>query len=174
MENSRSQWESFGSINNAQGKPQEISGIGILFFFGRQREKNSLKMSGMSLRAIQVNGKRLHSRLNFSQLLNWGWPCLSLFLCSVQLLTNHNVGGKQMNSSPVFSCNRSRNIQSRIAILSQNYGSRRKGISGQMLAKYLYFLVFNSLNLSVLLISCSFVTIFYSFKFVSTFLDSTL
>lgn len=70
MENSRSQWESFGSINNAQGKPQEISGIGILFFFGRQREKNSLKMSGMSLRAIQVNGKRLHSRLNFSQLLN--------------------------------------------------------------------------------------------------------
>lgn len=79
-----------------------------------------------------------------------------------------------MNSSTVFSCNRSRNIQSRIAILSQDYGSRRKGISGQMLAKYLYFLVFNSLNLSVLLISCSFVTIFYSFKFGSTFLDNTL
>lgn len=41
MENSRSQWESFGSINNAQGKPQEISGIGILFFFGRQGKKQS-------------------------------------------------------------------------------------------------------------------------------------
>lgn len=153
--------------------PRKFQGLGFCFSL-EDREKNSLKMSGMSLRAIQVNGKRLHSRLSFSQLLNWGWPCLSLFLCSVQLLTNHNVGGKQVNSSTVFSCNRSRNIQSRIAILSQDYGSRRKGISGQMLAKYLYFLVFNSLNLSVLLISCSFVTIFYSFKFVSTFLDSTL
>lgn len=43
MENSRSQWESFGSINNAQGKPQEILGIGVLFFFRRRREKKQFQ-----------------------------------------------------------------------------------------------------------------------------------
>jgi len=42
VENSRSQWESFGSINNAQGKPQEILGIGVLFFFRRRREKKTV------------------------------------------------------------------------------------------------------------------------------------